>query len=264
MNGLILTVLGICTAAVIAVYLMIYESNAMITKIVIVCIAASMAIYWIVCERNTRKRKIRELHRDDYLFAKENGLPPQIDWNEINNFLSDSEYGVNMPMEKWFMLDWAKQPCVEDGIKEGRFSMKGFQVLQALSNDMKHLYDDVKFYYDHGDTEDRNSKYEAVKKVLDTKYASLSEEVQKRIYDQFVMIYERQSKYSTKEKSKRRRHLRRLTLEWRQNENHSNRRSRRPHRKNHHRADQKESQRLGAICHRHQQHRHIRHAESRR
>ena len=28
----------------------------------------------------------------------------------------DSEYGVNMPMENWFMLDLARQPCVEDGI----------------------------------------------------------------------------------------------------------------------------------------------------
>ena len=42
------------------------------------------------------------------------------------------------------MLDWARQPCVEDGIKEGKFSMKGFRVLQALSNDMKHIFYDVR------------------------------------------------------------------------------------------------------------------------
>lgn len=191
MNGLIITVLGICTAVVIAVYLIIYKSNAMITKMVCVCIAAAMAIYWIICERNTRKRKKQELHRDDYLFAKENYLPLHINWNEINDFLLDTEYGVNMPMEKWFMLDWASQPCVEDGIKEGKFSMKGFQVLQALSNDMKHIFYDVRFYYDCGHREDKNSKYEAVKKVLDTKYAALSEEVRQNIYDQFIEVYER-------------------------------------------------------------------------
>ena len=164
----------------------------MITKIFSVCIIAAMVIYWIVYERNTRKRKKQELQRDDYLFAKESDLPLQINWNEINNFLSDSGYGVNMPMENWFMMDWAIQPCVENGIKEGKFSMKGFRVLQALSNDMKHIFYDVRFNYDRGpDIEDKNRKYEAVKKVLDTKYAGLSEEVRKNIYDQFVKIYER-------------------------------------------------------------------------
>lgn len=119
-------------------------------------------------------------------------MPLQINWNEINDFLSDSGYGVNMPMENWFMMDWARQPCVENGIKEGKFSMKGFRVLQALSNDMKHIFYDVRFNYDRGpDIEDKNRKYEAVKKVMDTKYAGLSEEVRKNIYDQFVKIYER-------------------------------------------------------------------------
>lgn len=28
----------------------------------------------------------QELQRDDYLFAKENDLPLQINWNEINDF----------------------------------------------------------------------------------------------------------------------------------------------------------------------------------
>ena len=191
MNRLIRNVLGISIAVVIAVYLMIYARNAVITKIVSVCIAAAMVIYWIIYERNTRKRKRQELQRDDYLFAKENELPLHINWNEINDFLFASEYGVNMPMEQWFMLDWARQPCVEDGIREGTFSMKGFQVLQALSNDMKHIYYDVRFDYDRGHREDKNSKYEAVKKVLDTKYAALSEEVRKNIYDQFVKTYER-------------------------------------------------------------------------
>ena len=192
MNGLIIKVLSICIAVVTAVYLIIYERNTMITKIFSVCIVAAMVLYWIVYERNTRKRKKQELQRDDYLFAKENDLPLQINWNEINVFLLDSEYGVNMPMEKWFMLDWSRQPCVEDGIKEGTFSMKGFRVLQALSNDMKHIFYNVRFYYDRGpDIEDKNRKYEAVKKGLDTKYAGLSEEVRKNIYDQFVKIYER-------------------------------------------------------------------------
>ena len=192
MKGLIIKVLSICIAVVTVVYLNIFNRDSLITKIFSICIVAAMVLYWIVYERNTRKRKKQELQRDDYLFAKENDLPLQINWNEINAFLLDSEYGVNMPMEKWFMLDWSRQPCVEDGIKEGTFSMKGFRVLQALSNDMKHIFYDVRFYYDRGpDIEDKNRKYEAVKKVLDTKYAGLSEEVRKSIYDQFVKIYER-------------------------------------------------------------------------
>ena len=79
--------------------------NGLITKMFSVCIVVAMVIYRIVYERNTRKRKKQELQRDDYLFAKENNLPLHINWNEINDFLLDSEYGVNMPMEKWFMLD---------------------------------------------------------------------------------------------------------------------------------------------------------------
>ena len=79
--------------------------NGLITKMFSLCIVVAMVIYWIVYERNTRKRKKQELQRDDYLFAKENNLPLHINWNEINDFLLDSEYGVNMPMEKWFMLD---------------------------------------------------------------------------------------------------------------------------------------------------------------
>ena len=79
--------------------------NGLITKMFSVCIVVAMVIYRVVYERNTRKRKKQELQRDDYLFAKENNLPLHINWNEINDFLLDSEYGVNMPMEKWFMLD---------------------------------------------------------------------------------------------------------------------------------------------------------------
>ena len=192
MNSLIIKVLSICIAVVITIYLIIFEKNTMLTKLFSMCIVGAMVIYWFVYERNTRKRKKQELQREDSLFAKGNDLPLHINWNEINDFLSDSEYGVNMPMEKWFMLDWVQQPCVEDGIKEGKFSMKGFQVLQALSNDMRHIFYDVKFYYDRGpDAEDKSRKYEAVKKVLDTKYAGLSEDVRKNIYDQFVKIYER-------------------------------------------------------------------------
>lgn len=131
MNGLIIKVLSISIAVVTVVYLIIYKGNTMITKIFSVCIIAAMVIYWIVYERNTRKRKKQELQRDDYLFAKENDLPLQINWNEINDFLSDSGYGVNMPMENWFMMDWAIQPCVENGIKEGKFSMKGFRVFYS-------------------------------------------------------------------------------------------------------------------------------------
>ena len=79
--------------------------NGLITKMFSVCIVVAMVIYRIVYERNTRKRKKQELQRDDYLFAKENNLPLHINWNEINDFLLDFEYGVNMPMEKGFMLD---------------------------------------------------------------------------------------------------------------------------------------------------------------
>lgn len=116
----------------------------------------------------------------------------------IEDFVPNEQYqtdeyvdGVIQDIKKKWM-DWARQPCVENGIKEGKFSMKGFRVLQALSNDMKHIFYDVRFNYDRGpDIEDKNRKYEAVKKVLDTKYAGLSEEVRKNIYDQFVKIYER-------------------------------------------------------------------------
>ena len=79
--------------------------NGLITKMFSLCIVVAMVIYRVVYERNTRKRKKQELQRDHYLFAKENNLPLHINWNEINDFLLDSEYGVNMPMEKWFMLD---------------------------------------------------------------------------------------------------------------------------------------------------------------
>ena len=67
-------------------------------------------------------------------------------------------------------------------------------MLQALSNDMKHIFYDVRFFYDRGPhVEDKNRKYEAVNSVLDTKYAGLSEKVRKNIYDQFVKIYERKN-----------------------------------------------------------------------
>lgn len=194
MKNLIVKVLGICIAVVITVYLNAFATNAVITKIVSGGVAAALVIYLTFYERNTRQRKRQELQRDDYLYAKDNDLPLKINWNEINDFLSYAEYGVNMPDDKWFMLDWATQPCVEDGIREGKFSMKGFRVLQALSNDMKHIFYDVKFYYDRGPhIEDSGRKYEAVKKVLDTKYAGLSVEIRENIYDQFVKIYERKS-----------------------------------------------------------------------
>ena len=45
--------------------------------------------------------------------------------------------------------------------------MKGFRVLQALSNDMKHIFYDVRFNYDRGpDIEDKNRKYEAVEFLM--------------------------------------------------------------------------------------------------
>lgn len=164
----------------------------LIAKIISLCIAVAIVIDLSVIKVNTRKRKKREAQRDDYLYAEDSDLPLSINWNEINEFLADSEYGVNMPMEQWFMLDWTKQPCVEDGIKEGKFSMKSFQVLQALGKDMKHIFRDVRFYYDRGpNIEDKNRKYEAVKKVLNTKYAGLSEEMSRNIYDQFVLVYEK-------------------------------------------------------------------------
>lgn len=192
MKSLITKVLSICIAVVIATYLIIYAQNAMITKVLSVCIVAAMVIYWIVYAENTRKRKKQESQRDDYLYAKDSDLPLSVNWNEINDFLLDSEYGVNMPEAQWFMLDWARQPCVEGGIKEGKFSMKSFRVLQALSNDMKHIFYEVRFYYDRGPSvEDKSTKYEAVKKVLDTKYAGLTEEMRDNIYNQFVTVYEK-------------------------------------------------------------------------
>lgn len=42
------------------------------------------------------------------LYAKDNDLPLSINWNKINDFLLDSEYGVNMPEEQWFMINWVR------------------------------------------------------------------------------------------------------------------------------------------------------------
>ena len=109
--------------------------NGLITKMFSVCIVAAMVIYWIVYERNTRKRKKQELQRDDYLFAKENDLPLQINWNEINDFLSDSEYGVNMPMEKWFMLDTNTLVCQK---KYGRIYMTN--LLRYMKEKLKYKF----------------------------------------------------------------------------------------------------------------------------
>lgn len=75
MKSLIIKVFSICIVIVIATYLIVYAQNAMITKAVSVCIVAIMVIYWIIYARNTRKRKIQELQRDDYLYAKDSGLP---------------------------------------------------------------------------------------------------------------------------------------------------------------------------------------------
>ncbi len=191
MKSLIIRVLSICIVVVTVTYLIIFARDAMITKAISLCIVAAMVIYWIIYTKNTKERKKLEAQRNDYLYAKENELPLSINWDEINDFLLDSEYGVNMPEKQWFMLDWTRQPCVEDGIKEGKFSMKSFRVLQALSNDMKHIFYDVKFYYDRGpNVEDKSRKYEVVKKVLDTKYNGLTEGMRDKIYDQFVLVYE--------------------------------------------------------------------------
>lgn len=108
MKSLITKVLSICIAVVIATYLIIYVRSAMITKAVSVCIVVAMVIYWIVYAENTRKRKKQESQRDDYLYAKDNDLPLSINWNKINDFLLDSEYGVNMPEEQWFMINWVR------------------------------------------------------------------------------------------------------------------------------------------------------------
>ncbi len=61
----------------------------------------------------------------------------------------------------------------------------------------------MRFNYDRGpDIEDKNRKYEAVKKVLDTKYAGLSEEVRKKIYMTNLLRYMKEkSNYNTKEEA---------------------------------------------------------------
>lgn len=46
--------------------------NILIGKIISICVAAAIVIELIVVERNTKKRKEQELHRDDYLYAKDN------------------------------------------------------------------------------------------------------------------------------------------------------------------------------------------------
>ena len=61
-------------------------------------------------------------------------------------------------------------------------------------NNVSTFFDNVgtdKYKRVYAEVSRKNRKYEAVKKVLDTKYAGLSEEVRKNIYDQFVKIYER-------------------------------------------------------------------------
>lgn len=49
-----------------------------------------------------------------------------------------------MPDDRWFMINWAIQPCV----KNGRLSKNFFRVLECLSKDMKHLFYQVVVYYD--------------------------------------------------------------------------------------------------------------------
>lgn len=96
-----------------------------------------------------------------------------------------------MPDYHWFMLDWNRQPCVINGFGKRILSKKSLRVLNALSKDMRHIYDEVFFYYDHGPcVEDRRGKYMAVEDILGSKYFGLSEKIRGMIKEQFVDSYE--------------------------------------------------------------------------
>lgn len=162
-----------------------------ILKMISIILAAAIMAEPFIIKKN--KRKKQNFYWYEHTEAENNALPPHINWAEINDFLRDSEYGSNMPDNYWFMLNWAIQPCVKDGLNKKLLSKKSLCVLQSLSKDMEHLFYKVHFYYDHAvlETEDTAVKYKYVKELLETKYDGLSEEFRGIIYKQFVIIYGR-------------------------------------------------------------------------
>ncbi|MDE6852480.1 MAG: hypothetical protein K2J67_08325 [Lachnospiraceae bacterium] len=137
-------------------------------------------------KKHKNKRQRLRVRADMDAMIEGNPLPSRVDWNELNDFLSETQYGINMPDRYWFMLDWEIQPCV----KEGNLSQKTVRVLQCLSRDMKYLFYDVYIPYDRCSTiEDKDYKYHIVKEVLDVKYTQLSQQMREKIYEQFQAAY---------------------------------------------------------------------------
>lgn len=163
--------------------------NVNLIGVLISCLIAVLVLIEPFIIHKTKKRKLHSRsYWYDHIQADNNELPKHIKWDEINSFLEDTEYGLNMPDDSWFMKNWAIQPCA----KNGKLSKNSFRVLECLSKDMKHLFYQVVVYYDRGpEVEDRRTKYQYVKELLDTKYDKLSANLREMIYGQFVTEYEK-------------------------------------------------------------------------
>lgn len=163
--------------------------NGNLIGVLISCLVAVGIIIEPFIIHKTKKRKLHSRsYWYDHIQADNNELPKHIKWDEINNFLENTGYGLNMPDDRWFMMNWAIQPCV----KNGQLSKNSLRVLECLSKDMEHLFYQVVVYYDRGpEVEDRRQKYDYVKELLDKKYDKLSDKLREMIYEQFVTEYEK-------------------------------------------------------------------------
>lgn len=112
-------------------------------------------------------------------------LPKNPNWNEINTFLKDCQYGYRTPDSWWFMHNWERQPAVRDF----KVSKKSVATLQCLSKDMKYIFHKVYIEYDRVSEEDNESKYTCVRELLEIKYSKLSPEIREKIYEQFIYSY---------------------------------------------------------------------------
>lgn len=160
---------------------------ANLMRILISCLVAIAILIEPLIMLKTKRKKFRS-YWSKHIEAENNELPKNVNWNGINEFLKETKYGLNMPDNFWFMLNWEIQPCVKDE----QLSKKSIRVLQCLSKDMHHLYHNVHIYYDRGpQVEDKDAKYQYVKEILNTKYDKLSEQLREMIYEQFVTTYDK-------------------------------------------------------------------------
>ena len=165
-----------------------WMGNVYLIGVLISCLIAVLILIEPFIIHKTKKRKPHSRsYWYDHIQADNNELPKHIKWDEINRFLKDTEYGLNMPEDRRFMINWAIQP----GEKNGQLSKNSLRVLECLRKDMEHLFYQVVVYYDRGpEVEDRRTKYQYVKELLDTKYDKLSANRREMIYEQFVTEYE--------------------------------------------------------------------------